>query len=258
MPDENAAIRDTMQDRAVAVLKQHKASLRSQRRAGNGKTLAIIGLSAGLAWTVYNQNRLAERAAGKDVVYTMILASGDIVSSSHYTEIAPTGRANEDIQNTLWSYVTARECFSTALAPRYFYVAQAMSDGRVGRQVHRQFDLSNPEAPQHIYGEKGVSVQCEAVDPPAPQGNSNDIYYFRFRRWLDNGHISPAEIVAAPIYSVAVKFRTGVFPSDPKRAWLDRTTFNAQGVQVIDYPGAQPTNARPPVKVVSNGNGEIK
>jgi hypothetical protein len=33
-----------------------------------------------------------------------------------------------------------------------------------------------------------------------------------------------------------------------RRAWLDRTTFNAPGVQVIEYPGAKPENAAKPAK----------
>jgi len=87
MPDMHAAARDTMQDRAKAVLKQHNAAVRSQRRASGGKTLLIVGLGAGLAWTVYNNNQLATKALGKDVVYATLQTSGDLVSSVHYTEI---------------------------------------------------------------------------------------------------------------------------------------------------------------------------
>ncbi len=257
MPDMHAAVRDTMQDRAKAVLRQHNAAVRSQRRASGGKTLLIVGLGAGLAWSVYNNNQLATKALGKDVVYATLQTSGDLISSVHYTEIASASQQAEAIQNALWKYVEARECFNTPTAPRAFYIAQAMSDDRVGRQVKRQFDPTNPEAPQHVYGEKGIAVQCEPVDPPAPQGGNNDIYFFHFRRWEDNGHTSGAEIAAAPSYSVAVRFRTGIFPKDPRRAWLDRSTFNAPGVQVIDFPGAQPDNARPAVKV-SSRQGEAK
>jgi len=257
MPDLHAAARDTMQDRAKAVLKQHNAAVRSQRRASGGKTLLIVGLGAGLAWTVYNNNQLATKALGKDVVYATLQTSGDLISSVHYTEIASASQQAEAIQNALWKYVEARECFNTPTAPRAFYIAQAMSDDRVGRQVKRQFDPTNPEAPQHVYGEKGIAVQCEPVDPPAPQGGAGDIYFFHFRRWEDNGHTSAAEIAAAPSYSVAVRFRTGIFPKDPRRAWLDRSTFNAPGLQVIDFPGAQPDNARPAIKV-SSRQGEAK
>jgi hypothetical protein len=124
-----------------------------------------------------------------------------------------------------------------------------MSDERVGRQVKEQFALANPQAPQHVYGEHNVTVQCDLVDPPEPIGDlSNNQYLFRFRRWEQDPRSLPAAAsqAQAPFYSVTVRFRTGIYPQDdPRRAWLDRTTFNAPGVQVIDYPGAKPTNARP-------------
>jgi hypothetical protein len=47
---------------------------------------------------------------------------------------------------------------------------------------------------------------------------------------------------------VTVQYRTGVYPQqDPRRAWLDRVSFNAAGVQVIEYPGAKPENVALPV-----------
>ena len=87
-------------------------------------------------------------------------------------------------------------------------------------------------------------------------GPNNDIYFFRFRRWLDDGRTSAASTAAAPFYSVAVRYRTGVYPNDKRRGWVDRSTFNAPGVQVLDYPGATPDNARPPVKVSSRATGD--
>ena len=54
-------------------------------------------------------------------------------------------------------------------------------------------------------------------------------------------------MATAPVHSVTLRYRTGIYPAnDKRRAWLDRTTFNAPGVQVLDYPGAKPENARPP------------
>lgn len=85
------------------------------------------------------------------------------------------------------------------------------------------------------------------------EGANGDTYFFRFRRWLDNSRTTPAEIANAPIYSVAVRYRTGVYPDDPRRAWVDRSTFNAPGVQVLDYPGAQPENVRPAMRVSQGG-----
>jgi hypothetical protein len=127
-------------------------------------------------------------------------------------------------------------------------------DEHVGKQVKEQFDLNNPQAPQHVYGDHKITVQCELVDPPAPIGNTllNNEYMFRFRRWEETDRTTRADITAAPFYTVTVKFRTGIYPADDmRRAWLDRTTFNAPGVQVIDYPGAKPENAVSHVKVRS-------
>ena len=125
--------------------------------------------------------------------------------------------------------VQARDCYNGPGFARASYIAQAMSEARVGRQVRAEFDLGNPDAPQHLFGEKGITVQCEMVDPPMPMGGSGDVLFFRFRRWLDNGHVSPADIAAAPFYSVAVRYRAGIYPDDPRRRWLDKSTFNAPG-----------------------------
>lgn len=258
MPDMLSTQRNTLDGRGKAVVRQQNAAKRAERRSKGSQNLLILGLGLGLGWTVYNNNRLAEKALGKEVIYVSLLASGDMVSSAHYTEVATPSQQAESTQNSLWTYVTARECFTAAMAPRYFYIAQAMSDLRVGRQAQRQFDPNNPDAPSHIYGDKGITVHCEPVDPPVAEGNEGNIFYFRFRRWEDKARTSIADIAAAPIYSVAVKFRTGVYPADPKRAWLDRSTFNASGVQVIDYPGAQPINARPPGKMSLSSAGDSK
>ena len=70
----------------------------------------------------------------------------------------------------------------------------------------------------------------------------------------EGGYITGAEeernvrkvLSAAPLYSVTDRYRTGIYPVDDKRrAWLDRVAFYAPGVQVLDYPGAKPENARP-------------
>ena len=51
-----------------------------------------------------------------------------------------------------------------------------------------------------------------------------------------------------PFYTVTLQYRTGVYPQqDPRRAWLDRVSFNAAGVQVIEYPGAKPENIALPL-----------
>ncbi len=246
MPDAHADLREGLEERARTVRKQHAAAIRGQRRAGQVKNLAIAALGAGLAWAVYNNNRLAQLASTRDTVYAAVQADGEVISSTHYSELPPAARQEEAVQNALWTYVQARDCYGSSSFIRQAYIAQAMSDERVGRQVRAAFILANPLAPQHVYGEHNITVQCEPVDPPTPIGDDGNQYLFRFRRWEDDGRTTAAAAASAVVYSVTVRYRTGIYPTDDKRrAWLDRTTFNAPGVQVLDYPGAKPENARP-------------
>ena len=245
MPDPHADLRQKLEERDVAVRKQHAAAVRGQRRTGQAKNLAIAALGIGLAWAVFNNNRLAQLAATRDTVYATIMGNGEVVSSTHYSELPPAAKQEEAVQNALWTYVQARDCYGSSFFTRQAYIAQAMSEERVGRQVRAAFILSNPLAPQRVYGEKGITVQCELLDPPTPVGDDGNVYLFRFRRWESDGRSSGATMDTAPVYSVTVRYRTGIYPADDKRrAWLDRTTFNAPGVQVLDYPGAKPENAR--------------
>jgi len=246
MPDPHAELREGLEDRARTVRKQQAAAVRGQRRAGQAKNLAIVALSAGWAWSSYNNGRLAQLAATRDTVYAAIQADGEVVTSIHYSELPPAAHQEEAVQNALWIYVQARDCYGSSSFTRQAYQAQAMSDERVGRQVRAAFILANPLAPQHVYGEHNITVQCELVDPPTPIGDDGNQYLFRFRRWEDDGRTSSAAAATAVVYSVTVRYRTGIYPTDDKRrAWLDRTAFNAPGVQVLDYPGAKPENARP-------------
>lgn len=255
MPDEFADLRtkEAMEARSAAVRKQHDAAMRGQKQAGSAKTIAVVGLALGLAWTVYNNARLAEKAYSPVIVYAVLQPNGEWIASDHYTAVVPGAAQEQNIQNALWTYVKARDCYKSSSFIQQSYEAQAMSDERVGRQVRAQFDLTNPEAPQHVYGEHNIAVQCEAVDPPTPINELNNEYYFRFRRFEDNGHATAAEKAAAPIYTVTIKYRTDVYPKeDHRRAWLDRTTFNAAGVQVVEYSGAKPTSAVPTTRKQAN------
>jgi VirB8 protein len=249
MPDMYVAERniDAMRKREEAVRSQHVAAANSKRRADTAKAVAIAALGIGCAWLVYSNGRLAEKLAGRDVVYGMIQPDGEVVVSTHYTEVPPAATQDQQIQNALWTYVQSRDCYGSSSPLRQFYIAQSMSDDRVGKQVKDQFSLENPLAPQHVYGEHNIAVQCDLVDPPAPIGDrANNQYLFRFRRWEQAPRSTPDDAVLAPFYTATVRYRSGVYPQDdPRRAWLDRTTFNAPGVQVIDYPGAKPENARP-------------
>jgi hypothetical protein len=252
MPDKFAAERDveTMRKREAAVRAQHAAKIQSSRRAETAKNIALVGLSLGLAWTVYSNGELADQVAHRDAVYALIQPNGEVISSTHYADVPPAATQEQQIQNAIWTYVQARDCYGSSSIVRQYYIAQSMSDERVGKQVKEQFALTNPQAPQHIYGEHGITVQCELVDPPAPIGDPlNHQYLFRFRRWEEGPRTTPADVAAAPFYTVTVQFRAGIYPQDDKRrAWLDRVTFNAAGVQVIEYPGAKPENAARPVK----------
>ncbi|HME24267.1 MAG TPA: VirB8/TrbF family protein [Acetobacteraceae bacterium] len=247
MPDifVNERGAENLRKREETVRAQHAASVNSSRRADTAKNIALVALAIGCAWTVYNNGVLADKVAHRDTVYALIQPNGEVISSTHYADVPPAAVQEQQIQNALWTYVQARDCFGSSSVVRQFYIAQSMSDERVGRQVREQFDLTNPQAPQHVYGEHGVTVQCELVDPPAPIGDPlNHQYLFRFRRWEEGPKTTPADIAAAPFYAVTAKFRSGVYPEDDKRrAWLDRTTFNAAGVQVIEYPGAKPENS---------------
>lgn len=253
MPDMHGIDRslEAMRKRESTVRKQHEAQVRRAGRASSAKTFSIGVLSIGVGWLVYSNGQLSSRIAGKDVVYAMVQPNGEIIASTHYSEIPlVTKSQDEAIQNALWTYVQARDCYGSSSPLRQFYIAQTMSDMTVAKQVTNQSAFANPNAPQHIYGEKGVTVQCDLIDPPAPIGDrSNNQYMFRFRRWEQGPRSTPDEAAAAPIYNVTMRFRLGIYPQDdPRRAWLDRTTFNAPGVQVIDYPGAKPENAQPKKK----------
>jgi hypothetical protein len=244
MPDMYVLERneDAMRKRDEAVRKQHAASVGSARRNAMAKNVLIVGLGAGLAWTIYSNGHLANKVAGRDTVYAVLQSNGEFISSTHYADVVPAATQDQQIQNALWTYVQARDCYGSSSPLRQFYISQSMADDRIASQVRTQFNLKNPAAPQHVYGEHNITVQCELVDPPAPIGDRvNNQYLFRFRRWEETPGTTASDIAAAPFYTVTARFRTGVYPQDdPKRAWLDRVTFNAPGVQVIDYPGAQP------------------
>jgi len=252
MPDIHVADRgvENLRKREAAVRAQHAASVNSGNRKDTAKNIALVALALGCAWTVYNNGRLADKAAGRDTVYALIQPNGEVISSTHYTDVAPAAMQEQEIQNALWTYVQARDCFGSSSVVRQYYIAQAMSDDHVGRQVKEQFLLTNQNAPQHVFGDHGITVQCELVDPPAQIGDpANNQYLFRFRRWEETLKTTSADVAAAPFYTATMRFRSGIYPQDDmRRAWLDRTTFNAPGVQVIEYPGAKPENAAKPAK----------
>ena len=254
MPDPHAAARSKLEQRAETVLKQHAARQRREGRDRKMLFVAAVGFGALAGYQTWQNSKLAPLVATRPVVYAVLQPNGEWITSDHYTEVVPAAKKAEDVQNALWTYVRARDCYGSESFLPQAYIAQAMSDERVGRQVRAQFNVAaNPLAPQKVYGEKGIAVHCDLVDPPTPIGEAGDQYLFRFRRLEDEGRgATAADLLRAPVYTATVRFRTGIYPNpvdDKRRTWLDRVTFNAPGVQVLDYPGAQPVNARPSGRV---------
>ena len=248
MPDMfvNERNEEAMRKREANVRAQHVAAFNAKKRSNTAKVVTILGLGGGCAWLVFSNGMLANKLARQPVVYAALQANGEVISSTHYSEVPPAAKQEEAVQNALWTYVQARDCYGSSAPLRQYYIALAMSDERIGKQVKDEFSMQNPQAPQKIYGEKNITVQCDLVDPPTPIGDlSNNLYFFRFRRWEQTPRSTPADVALAAYYTVTVRFRTGIYPeSDPRRAWLDRSTFNAPGVQVIDYPGAKPSGVQ--------------
>jgi VirB8 protein len=237
---------DAMRERADAVRKQHAASVRSRRRTDTAKNVALVGVAVGWAWAAYNNNRLAEKVVGREVVYAVLQPNGEFIASDHYAEPVPRETQQDNINSAGWTYVQARDCFGSSSLIRQYYIAQTMSDDHVANQARAQFSLDNPEAPQHVYGDHGITVQCEMIDPPTPIGDAaNNQLLFRFRRWEETAKTTYADKASAPFYTVTMHYRLGVYPPDPRRKWLDRNTINPPGMQVVDYPGAKPENAVP-------------
>ena len=199
MPDGFAAVRSTRDERANAVRKQWAAQKRAEWRFSHSKDLVIVVLAAGFGYMAYDHHTLAQKVATRDTVYAVVQPNGEFVSSVHYDEVSPSGKRETDIHNALWAYVQARDCYGSQSFIRQAYIAQAMSDERVGQQVKAAFAWSNPLAPQHVYGEHNITVQCELADPPTPVGDGGDTYMFRFH---------PPRIAAGCRYPIGRRLRS--------------------------------------------------
>ncbi len=228
--------------RYANVQRQFKASERSSRRINTGLQGALLACVAGLGFCVWNMNKLAEKAEGREVVYA-VLKGDEFLTSTNVTDVVPVVVQERQIANALWGYVEARDCYGSSSFYRQYYMVQSMSDERTAKAFRAIVANTNPDRPQHVLGEHNLTIRCEPIDAPTPLGEHADQYLFHFNRWLVGG--PPGSDVKEP-YTATLRFRTGEFPHDKRRAWLDPVMFNPLGVQVIDYPGALPTNATPP------------
>lgn len=225
-PEQRAA-------RYEEVRKQHAAAVRRERRFDATKTAAIIGLACLCGWLGWNNGHLADKAASTPVVYAVIRDDGTVTNSVRFSSLPAVDTRNTAI-NALWDYVQSRECFNATTAARAWYVVQAMSDARVSKEFKDWFGAENPDSPQHIYGDHGIRVDCSFVSY-APLGEHGDRYEFKFDRWEVSTHGSTKPVR----YSASVRFRTGIFSPDPQRAWIEKATFNAPGIRVIEYPNTK-------------------
>jgi hypothetical protein len=128
LPDIYVAERniDAMRKREATVRAQHSASVSARRRGETARNAALIGLCVGCAWVVYNNGQLAEKAASRDTVYALIQGNGEVISSTHYSDVPPAAIQEQQIQNALWTYVQARDCSGSSSVIRQFYIAQSM------------------------------------------------------------------------------------------------------------------------------------
>ncbi|MDO9713256.1 VirB8/TrbF family protein [Paracraurococcus lichenis] len=234
-----------------------RAALAANRRMARRERSYVLGvaaLAAGLAvacgYLLYRNEKLVELAAANAlrVVYVYTREDGSQVHSAAYSSL-PVKFQTDNTLNSLWNYVWWRECWNPAEAPRAFVNVQRMSDERVGKEWREVMANSNKLAPQNRLGPRGAYYTCEPI-AYAPVGSDNDRYEFRFlRREVDRGR--PDQGISM---HVTVAYRTGVYPDD-EYGWIDRTVFNAPGIQVWSYPGARPDavqqhlitqNGRPP------------
>jgi hypothetical protein len=226
---------ERIDERYEEVKKRHAAAVRRERRFDVAKTTAIIGLGGLCAALGLSNMRLAEKAANVQVVYATLRDDGTLTNSVLFSSLPDKDRTDSAVINSLWTYVQARECYSRTAFPKSYYIAQAMSDARVGREWRDYVSLENKQSPQRVYGERAIVVQCSFVKF-APIGSDGDRYEFTFDRWEEDEHGRTPPVR----YAANLLFRTGVYAKDPQRGWVDKVTFNAPGVQVIEYPGAKP------------------
>jgi type IV secretory pathway component VirB8 len=177
---------------------------------------------------------LALKAASKDVVYVAFNPGDAVAISSKRFDYMPDEIKNDVPINTLWTYVTDRECFSSGNAATAWYRVQSMSDSRVAEEFKAWYDAKNPDSPQNVLGKKNIVQKCKLIDYASSGTDGGQSLTIRFSRFDDDGARRTPEI----IYAVTMRYRLGIFNPDPSREWRDRSQFNQAGVQVWEYPGA--------------------
>ena len=220
------------------VVERRARALRQERNAGYAKTIAIVGLGAICAWLGWNNGQLSRELAVRPVIYAVLRDDGTLVSSASWNSLPAPVLKDNSVENALWTYVYSRECYDKGQEARDYYIVQAMSDQRVAGEYRVWFKATNPVSPQVLYGEKDITVHCDFVSI-APLNDDKTGYQIRFLRWEEG----PDHKTKPIVWAASVTFRSGIYSSDPSVQWTERATFNAPGVQVVDYPGAQPEPA---------------
>ena len=121
------------------------------------------------------------------MVFATLRDDGTLVNSAMWSSLPERDRKNLNVTNSLWRYVTDRECHTKTGFVQADIEVQAMSDARVGREWREYLSLDNKASPWHVYFDKGVAVQCSFIKF-APLSVSGDSYEFTFDRWEEDQH----------------------------------------------------------------------
>lgn len=213
-----------------------RREVRRERRFGMTKTAAIVALAGYAGWLIWRNEQLVRLAAenANRVIYVYAGENGTLTNSAAYSSL-PVKFQTDNVLNSLWNYVYWRECWSPAEAPRAYYNVQRMSDERVRKEWLEYMANSNELSPQNRLGKRNRYYTCEPI-AYNPSGEENNRYEFRFMRYE---HDPQGRRDAGISMHVTVAFRTGVYPTD-EQGWIDRTVYNAPGLQIWNYPGARP------------------
>lgn len=228
-----------LSERYRLVRKAHERRKRNEARREYAKTAALCLSGMLIIGLGFENYYLARKSETVHTVYAVIRDDGTLVNSERFIDVASNLQKNNNELNSLWTYVNSRECFDSVKVAEEYYIAQAMSDTRVAREFRDWFNKNNPESPQVLYGARGINIICK-LESIAPSGD-HDGYTIRFYRT----EVSERGAKPPVLYTASLRYRTGIYPSDPARGWVDKVTFNASGVQVWEYTRAHPAGIGP-------------